>query len=89
MLSAAKLEKVFGGVNVENLVTSFLSRFLHVTMEMHRRLIVIGDGRIGLAGTHCQRWDEVWVLQGCSLPVVLRPVGKGRYEFQGEAYIYG
>lgn len=90
MLSTAKLERVIGEVNAEFMIDSFLSRLSHVTMEMHRRLFVTGDGRIGVAGTHCRRWDEVWVLQGCSLPVVLRPTHvKGQYELQGEAFVYG
>ena len=90
ILSTAKLERVIGEVNVEFIIDSFLSRLSHVTMEMHRRLFVTGDGRIGVAGTHCRRWDEVWVLQGCSLPVVLRPTDvKNQYELQGEAFVYG
>ena len=90
ILSTAHLERVFGEVNAEFIIDSFLSRLSHVTMEMHRRLFVTGDGRIGVAGTHCRRWDEVWVLQGCSLPVVLRPTHvKNQYELQGEAFVYG
>ncbi|OTA98263.1 hypothetical protein M426DRAFT_326124 [Hypoxylon sp. CI-4A] len=33
--------------------------------------------------------DEVWVLHGVTDPVILRPVGNGRYEYGGKAQIQG
>ncbi|GCB17448.1 heterokaryon incompatibility protein 6, OR allele [Aspergillus awamori] len=33
--------------------------------------------------------DKVCILFGCSVPVILRPLGKDTYELVGEAYVHG
>ncbi|OJI81925.1 hypothetical protein ASPTUDRAFT_933778 [Aspergillus tubingensis CBS 134.48] len=33
--------------------------------------------------------DKVCILFGCSVPVILRPLGKDAYELVGEAYVHG
>ena len=33
--------------------------------------------------------DKVCILFGCSVPVILHPLGKDTYELVGEAYVHG
>jgi hypothetical protein len=33
--------------------------------------------------------DQVWVLKGGDVPLILRPVKDGRYRLIGEAYVHG
>lgn len=47
------------------------------------------DGRIGKGPRSVIKGDEVWILAGAKVPYILRPIGSGRYEFIGEAYIRG
>jgi hypothetical protein len=69
---------------------SFLARFRDTTDRMEGRLTVTDEGHFGITAAHARKGDIVCVLLGCSIPVVLRPVGeKGRYEFIGECYLYG
>ena len=69
---------------------SFLARFRDTTKRMEARLTVTDEGHVGVTAAHARKGDMVCVLLGCSIPVVLRPVGKkGRYEFVGECYLHG
>lgn len=55
-----------------------------------RRQLFRTDG--GLLGNGCEDvevGDEVWILKGASMPMVLRGLGDGRYRFVGEAYVHG
>jgi hypothetical protein len=54
----------------------------------NRRLVRTSDGKLGLAPAHTNYGDIVCILMGCSLPVILRPVGT-KFLVIGEAYIYG
>lgn len=55
-----------------------------------RRLITLITGHFGLAPYITQPEDEVYVILGCSLPVVLRRVtGTPRFEVIGECYVEG
>ena len=33
--------------------------------------------------------DKIFIVKGCSVPVILRKAGQGRYKFIGESYIHG
>jgi hypothetical protein len=55
-----------------------------------RCLVTLDSGHFGLAPYTTQRDDKVVVLQGCSIPVVLRPVGEtGQFTVVGECYVDG
>lgn len=43
----------------------------------------------GLGPTEVAKKDLICILYGCSVPVVLREVGDGKYKLIGEAYIHG
>ena len=52
----------------------------------------VKKARFGLGPTESQKGDIVCILFGCSVPVVLRPVGTKdlpAFHFIGEAYIHG
>lgn len=55
---------------------------------LYRRLITTKRGYVGMALETIRRDDVIYVLLGCSVPVVLRPVGE-HFEFVGECYIHG
>ncbi|KAF5675871.1 het-domain-containing protein [Fusarium circinatum] len=54
-----------------------------------RGLFVTDDGRLGWGLPSTQAGDEVWILEGCRIPCLLRPSGDGRYKLVGEAYVHG
>ncbi|KAF2636548.1 hypothetical protein P280DRAFT_409422 [Massarina eburnea CBS 473.64] len=72
---------------------AFLSRFLDTVKKKSRRLMVTTDGYVGMAPCRARLSDVVVILFGCSIPLVLRRVGRaGRREMWqvvGEAYIHG
>ena len=53
-----------------------------------RRLLITAGGFFGLAPKRAQHGDTIWVLLGCSTPVVLRPLGT-RFKLIGECYVHG
>jgi len=69
---------------------SFLSRFRDTTEWMVRRLITTNKGHIGMAPCRVQKGDQIWVLLGCSIPLVLRKCeGEQSYQVIGECYLHG
>ena len=69
---------------------SFYSRFHDTTVKMSRRLVVFESGVLGTAPSRARKGDEVCILFGCNIPVVLRPRGTGDgFEFVGECYVDG
>ncbi|KAJ4291035.1 hypothetical protein N0V90_010232 [Kalmusia sp. IMI 367209] len=57
---------------------------------LKRRLITLDTGHFGLAPCTIERGDAIYVLLGCSLPMVLRQVGEtGRFKVVGECYVDG
>jgi hypothetical protein len=76
----------------DQIPNSYLSRLSHVTIEMQRRMLVTEQGLVGMAPSHCKLGDEVWVLDGCCIPAVLRrPVAgaEGQWELVCEAWMQG
>ena len=65
-------------------------RFLDVTLDKVYREAYRSDDHItGLGPPDTRLADIVCILYGCTVPCILRPVRDGKYEFVGEAYIYG
>lgn len=55
-----------------------------------RRLIISEDKHMGAAPRETQKGDLIYVLIGCSVPVILRKSeGDGEFEFIGECYVHG
>lgn len=63
-------------------------------MRMKRLLswqpLITTKGYIGLAREQCKVGDEVWVVAGCSVPIILSPISRDQVsmmEVQGEAFL--
>jgi hypothetical protein len=57
---------------------------------MLRRLCWTERGYLGLVPSEARLGDEVWLLKGCRVPLVLRRVGDGEdRELVGDSYIHG
>ncbi|KAH8685379.1 heterokaryon incompatibility protein-domain-containing protein [Tricladium varicosporioides] len=59
-----------------------------------RRMVVLETGHFGLVPAVSRPGDEVWVVMGASMPIVLRrqkdsEVGRGSFGVVGECYIEG
>lgn len=55
-----------------------------------RRLIIAEENRIGAAPDQTQKGDAIYILIGCSVPVILRKTNiADELEFVGECYLYG
>ncbi|KAF2187568.1 hypothetical protein K469DRAFT_685478 [Zopfia rhizophila CBS 207.26] len=55
-----------------------------------RRLITLSTGHFGLAPNTIQPNNQIYVVLGCSVPVVLRPKpDTGHFEVVGECYVEG
>jgi hypothetical protein len=53
-----------------------------------KRLMTTTDGRIGMVPQSSRPGDQVWIIFGCSVPVVVRVSGE-RKELVGECYVDG
>jgi hypothetical protein len=67
---------------------TFLSRFTDTTQYMSRRFMTTSDGNTGMVPCRTQKGDQIWVLLGCSVPVVLRKRQEdAAFEMVGECYL--
>ena len=59
--------------------------------ESNMRLMCLGKGthRIGWAATGARLHDEIFLIPGCNVPVILRRVAEGRYRLVGDAIVPG
>ncbi|KAK5708495.1 hypothetical protein LTR17_020626 [Elasticomyces elasticus] len=70
-----------------------LSRIANLTCDIRhtfgRRLLVTDKGRCGLGPGIMRAGDVVTIVRGADGPFILRPAGKGRYQFVGTANVDG
>ncbi|PVH88545.1 HET-domain-containing protein [Cadophora sp. DSE1049] len=59
-----------------------------LTFATNRRLFITDDGHVGLAPIRVKLGDQVCILYGCSVPLVLREE-HGVVKLVGEAYVHG
>jgi hypothetical protein len=57
--------------------------------QNNRTLAIITPGGLALAPESAAVGDEVWIIPGSSMPIMLRPLGKGKYKLIGETYLHG
>jgi hypothetical protein len=62
---------------------------LHKLLEMQRHIFVTDEGYIGMAPLEARRGDEIWILSGCSIPILLRRLNVKCWQVVGECYIHG
>ncbi|KAF5611424.1 heterokaryon incompatibility protein [Fusarium subglutinans] len=80
--------------NLECRLTEFFHRQVGTRNEVlgatfGRGLFATENGRLGLGLHSTREGDEVWILDGCQVPCLLRHTGDGRYKLVGEAYVHG
>lgn len=87
-------------MDIQNHEQRFLSRFRDTTKWMARRLMVTNQNFLGMVPCRARKGDQVWILLGCSIPLILRKckngeeyqvIGECEEEFQviGECYLHG
>jgi hypothetical protein len=54
-----------------------------------RNLIRTTKYYLGMAPISTIAGDEVWILEGKLVPLILRPTVRGRYRVVGETYVHG
>ncbi|KAH7336547.1 heterokaryon incompatibility protein-domain-containing protein [Rhexocercosporidium sp. MPI-PUGE-AT-0058] len=54
----------------------------------HRRLLTTRKGYVGLAHAQSEIGDTICVLEGCTIPMILRPCDRG-FRLVGDAYVHG
>ena len=54
-----------------------------------RCLVTTKKNLIGVSLVETQEGDQIFVLPGGRVPMILRPVDEGKYELVGDAYIHG
>ncbi|KAF7863137.1 hypothetical protein EAF04_007220 [Stromatinia cepivora] len=68
----------------------FLSRFRDTTKWMARRLMTTNRKLIGMVPCRARKGDQVWILLGCSIPLILRKwENREGYQVIGECYLHG
>lgn len=68
----------------------FLSRFRDTTKWMARRLMVTNGRHLGMVPCRARKGDQVWILLGCSIPLILRKCEtREGYQVIGECYLHG
>lgn len=67
--------------------TPFLSE---VYLSPGRRLFRTSNGTLGLGPMFCQKGDQIWILRGSHVPLLLRPVSyTGKFQLVGDCYLHG
>jgi hypothetical protein len=61
----------------------------HTTNVMWRRLIITKSGYIGLATCLAQEGDQIAILKGSKVPLVIRGPKENSWELKGDAYVHG
>lgn len=61
---------------------------LKIEDSFRRQFLITANGYLGLGHAQAKAGDEICLLSGCSVPVLLRPL-EGGYLMVGEAYIHG
>ncbi|EUC42428.1 hypothetical protein COCMIDRAFT_8014 [Bipolaris oryzae ATCC 44560] len=75
---------------MDDKLSTFLSRFHDTVRKKARRLMVTERGYIGMAPCRARPGDVVAVLFGCSIPLVLRrEASKDAWHVVGEGFVYG
>ena len=54
-----------------------------------RSFVKTYEGYIGLAPPNAQSGDQVCILLGCDIPMLLRPSSKSQYQVVGPCYVHG
>ncbi|KAF5012040.1 hypothetical protein FDECE_1899 [Fusarium decemcellulare] len=84
-----------GGLELKNLSKRAPSQtFQEIRTAMkralkHRRLGITQKGYLGLFPQRAKEGDDIYVLENCVVPYVMRPATSGNLRLVGECYIHG
>jgi hypothetical protein len=62
---------------------------LDMSLLRNRKFVTTKKGYFGMAPLMAEPTDEIFVVAGCTVPLLLRPVGNERYHLVGECYVQG
>ncbi|KAK0720156.1 heterokaryon incompatibility protein-domain-containing protein [Lasiosphaeris hirsuta] len=85
---ASVVERMFRGTYAPIELAQLQHEFDMTAGDM-RRMFRTDGGLLGAGPRSVAERDEVWILGGAVVPVVLRRVGNGRHRLVGEAYVHG
>ncbi|KAK6845698.1 hypothetical protein PG995_015808 [Apiospora arundinis] len=91
-LTAFFAKELTDGYRDHSTNTSHLNRDVDNNMArvaQWRRIITTARGYVGMAPKGSKQGDSIFLLKGCSVPLVLRPNGDGTYYLVGECYVAG
>jgi hypothetical protein len=71
----------------DNLEADYMNE--KIFCQQNRILAIINPGGLALAPESTAIGDEVWIIAGASMPLMLRPLGKGKAKLIGEIYLHG
>ncbi len=64
-------------------------RILFDTEVVQRVIVYTQDGELGSGPAYCNLGDEIWMLYGCKIPMILRPLpDMNGFEVVGECVMY-
>ena len=74
--------------NFNSTSKNFAASFRKTTIQ--KRMLITSQGYLGMAPLSAEKGDIIVIIQGCKVPVVLRPRPGGEdYQVVGEAYVKG
>jgi hypothetical protein len=76
-------EELSENVELGLIVDSFHSAYVG------RRMFRTAENHLGIAAESIESGDQIWILSGASVPMLLRKAGDGNWKLVGEAYVYG
>lgn len=61
------------------------------TVKWCQQLFLLSSGHLGMGPVSSVSKDEVWIIAGCTFPMVLRPskTSKGSFTVLGRTYVHG
>ncbi|TRX89853.1 hypothetical protein FHL15_009286 [Xylaria flabelliformis] len=77
------------GLKYERFQTDFPKGFIRMKRLPSWQPFITQKGYIGLAREKCSVGDELWIVSGCSVPIILSPVAKDAHEVRGEVLLDG
>ncbi|KAL8735817.1 MAG: hypothetical protein Q9166_000681 [cf. Caloplaca sp. 2 TL-2023] len=77
------------GTNQKEFLKPDFAADLAFNIECGQRLMVTDQGYIGWAHHRARKDDSLYILKGCSVPVILRPRAGGGFYVVGDAYVHG
>ncbi|TVY84305.1 Heterokaryon incompatibility protein 6 OR allele [Lachnellula suecica] len=90
IIEKEKANVTYAGVNEEEKLFSESFRLAHVGRTLFCTKVDESRGlSLGIGPQSLKKDDEVWIIAGADVPMVLRPRGEGEWSLVGECYVHG